>query len=78
MSAPCLTAVPITDADRWARICRIEAARTAHAATRQSLLELAAGYEALAGVVVEVDPDDPDLQSAVADRLHALAARKKA
>jgi len=63
----------------WVRICRIEAMRTAHIPTRDLLLELAAEYEALASSEVgAMDPDDFELQSAVADRLQALAMKMKA
>jgi len=40
-------------------------------------VELAAQFESIAGQEVEVDPDDSDLQNAVADRLTELAARKR-
>ena len=62
----------------WARRCRVEAARAAHPSTQQFLLELAAEFEAVAGEAVVIDPDDQDLQNAVADRLHSLAAKTKA
>jgi len=51
----------------------VEAARTTHGPTRTLLLELAAEYEAINGEPVTIDPDDPALQDAVADRLVALA-----
>ena len=63
------------DEAEWARACRIEAARTTHAQTRDLLLMLAAEYEGLAGKAVDLHPDDHDVQSAVADRLQASAAR---
>jgi hypothetical protein len=65
----------ITDAAEWARRCHIEAARAIHPSTRAFLLELAAEYEAISGEAVSLDPDDIDLQNAVADRLAALAAK---
>lgn len=61
----------------WARLCRIEAMRTTHEATRALLVDLAAEYEAMAGRSVDIDPDDRDLQNAVADRL-SLAAKRNA
>lgn len=61
----------------WARICRIEAARTTNRETRDFLLELAAKYEALAGRSAVIHPDDHELQSAVAERLHASAEQRK-
>jgi hypothetical protein len=60
-----------------ARRCRIEAARAIHPSTKAFLLELAAEYEALSGETVDLDPDDTDLQSAVADRLAVLAAKRR-
>ena len=69
--------VSITDAQKWARTCRIESARATHQKTREFLLELAAEYDAIAGKPVSIDPDDPALQGGVADRLHAVAARRK-
>jgi hypothetical protein len=39
------------------------------------LLKLAAEFEAAAGAIVQLDPDDPDVQDAVADRLAEVAAR---
>jgi hypothetical protein len=68
---------PLTHPEEWARRCRIEAARAIHPKTKSFLLELAAELEAVAGRVVELDPDDAELQSAVADRLAELAARRK-
>jgi hypothetical protein len=62
----------------WARRCRVEAARAAHPSTKAFLLELASEFEAIAGEVVVIDPDDHELQSAVADRLYSLAAKTKA
>ena len=67
---------PFTHAVEWARRCRIEAARAIHPKTKAFLLEIAEQYEAVAGETVDLDPDDPELQSAVADRL-AEAARRK-
>ena len=61
----------------WARRCRIEAARAIHPKTRAFLLDLAAEYEAIAGIAVELDPDDAELQSAVADRLAEVASRRR-
>jgi hypothetical protein len=46
--------------------------------TKAFLLELAAECEAPSGETVNFDPDDLDVQNAVADRLSALAARRKA
>jgi|SRR3954447_18317237 hypothetical protein len=68
----------ITDAAPWARRCHIEAARAIHPSTKAFLLELAAEYEALSGETVDVDPDDTELQNAVADRLAELAAKRRA
>jgi len=65
----------MNDAAEWARRCHIEAARAIHPSTKAFLLELAAEYEAIAGEVVDLDPDDMDLQNAVADRLSSLAAK---
>jgi len=67
---------PATDAVGWARRCRIESARAIHPTTRAFLDELAAHFEQLAGSPAEIDPDDPDLQQAVADRLAEVAARE--
>ena len=69
---------PITAPAEWARRCRIEAARAIHPSTKAFLLELAAEYEAISGETVNLDPDDTDLQNAVADRLAALAAKRRA
>jgi hypothetical protein len=66
------------DPAKWARRCRIEAMRATHPTTKDFLLELAAEYESLAGEVVAQDPDDPDLQNAVADRLASLASKRRA
>jgi hypothetical protein len=66
---------PMIDAVERARLCRIEAARATSLHKRHRLLALAAKYEAIAGR--SVDPDDPELQGAVADRLHQLAAKKR-
>jgi hypothetical protein len=67
----------ITDPAKWARRCHVEAVRAIHPATKAFLLELAAEFEAISGEMVKVDPDDTDLQNAVADRLAELAARKE-
>jgi hypothetical protein len=45
--------------------------------TKSFLLELAGELEAIAGKTVKLDPDDTELQSAVADRLAELAARRR-
>jgi len=51
---------------------------TSHSSlTKAFLLELAAQLENVAGKAVYLDPDDKDLQQAVADRLAELAARKR-
>ena len=68
----------ITDAADWARRCHIEAARAMHPSTKAFLLKLAAEYEAISGEAVNLDPDDSDLQNAVADRLATLAAKTRA
>ena len=65
------------DAAEWARRCRIEAVRAIHPSTKEFLLELAVKFEAIAGEIVNLDPDDVDLQNAVADRLDALAAQRR-
>lgn len=49
---------PSADPLGWARQCRIEAARAIHPSTRAFLLKLAAEFEAVAGEVVVLDPDD--------------------
>jgi hypothetical protein len=67
-----------TDAAKWARRCHIEAARAIHPTTKAFLLELAAQYEALSGEAAAIDPDDTELQNAVADRLATLAAKRRA
>ena len=59
-----------------ARRCRIEAARAIHPSIKSFLLELAAEFEAASGETLKLDPDDPELQDAVADRLALLAARR--
>ena len=66
-----------TDPLGWARRCRIEAARAIHPLTKAFLTELAAHFEELAGATADLDPDDPDLQKAVADRLAEVAARER-
>lgn len=68
---------PLADAAEWARKCRIEAVRAIHPSTKKFLLELAAKYEAISGELVNLDPDDVDLQNAVADRLALLAAQRR-
>ena len=68
---------PMIDAATWARRCHIEAARAIHPSTKAFLLELAAEFEAICGVAVNLDPDDTELQSAVADRLAEVAAKKR-
>jgi hypothetical protein len=70
-----ISVVKDMDEGDWARSCRIEAARTADPQTRDFLLELAAEYEAISGRSAEIHPDDQDLQSAVAERLHATAQK---
>lgn len=59
--------MPTANAAEWARICRIEAARASHPATRDFLLDLATGYEAIAG--------EP---TSIADRLMGQARKKSA
>jgi hypothetical protein len=61
----------------WARRCRIEAARAIHPSTKTFLIDLAAEFEAIAGETVNLDPDDIELQNAVAERLAELAARRR-
>jgi hypothetical protein len=68
---------PLTHPRDWARRCRIEAARAIHPSTKAFLLELAAQFEAIAGETVDLDPDDMELQNAVAERLAELAAKRK-
>ncbi len=70
--------MPTANAAEWARICRIEAARASHPAIRDFLLDLATGYEAIAGQPANINPDDSDLQQAVADRLMGQARKKSA
>lgn len=65
----------VADPLGWARRCRIEAARAIHPSTKAFLVDLAAQFEKLAGEKVNLDPDDPDLQNAVAERLAELARR---
>jgi hypothetical protein len=67
---------PLTHPAEWARRCRIEAVRAIHPLTKTFLLDLAMRFEALSGEIVSLDPDDHELQNAVADRLAELAARK--
>ena len=66
---------PLQDAAEWARKCRIEAVRAIHPSTKEFLLELATKFEAIAGEMVNLDPDDVELQDAVADRLDVAAKR---
>jgi hypothetical protein len=68
---------PLTNPIEWARRCRIEEARAIHPSTKRFLLELAEQFEAIAGQRVKLNPDDPELQNAVADRLTEVAARKR-
>ena len=68
---------PLTHPVEWARRCRIEAARAIHPATKAFLIELAGQFETAAGEKVVLDPDDPDLQNAVAERLLEIAAKKR-
>lgn len=68
---------PLEDAADWARKCRIEALRAIHPSTKAFLLELAAKYEAITGEIVNLDPDDVEVQNAVADRLAVLAAQRR-
>ena len=68
---------PLDAAADWARKCRIEAVRAIHPSTKEFLLELAANYEAISGEVVNLDPDDVELQNAVADRFAVLAAQRR-
>ena len=67
---------PLTHPIEWARRCRIEAARAIHPSTKAFLLELAKQFEAIGGETVNLHPDDPDLQNAVAERLAEIAIRK--
>lgn len=67
----------MTDPKLRARLCRIEAARATHQQTKDLLLELASEFDAIAGDTGEIHPDDPELQGAVADRLHALAEKNR-
>jgi hypothetical protein len=68
---------PLEDAAELARKCRIETARAIHPSTKDFLLGLAAKYEAISGEIVNLDPDDLELQNAVADRLAVLAAQRR-
>ena len=68
---------PLTHPLEWARRCHIEARRAIHPSTKMFLLELTAQFEALAGETVKLDPDDSELQQAVADRLAEIAAKKR-
>ena len=61
----------------WARRCRIEAARAIHPSTKAFLLDLAGEFEAIAGEPVNLDPDDIELQNAVAERLAELAVKRR-
>jgi hypothetical protein len=67
---------PLTHPIEWARRCRVEAARAIHPSTKAFLLELAEQFEAIAGETVNLSPDDPELQNAVAERLAEVAVRK--
>jgi len=66
----------LDDPAEWARRCRIEAARAIHPDTKAFLLELTARFEAASGQAVMIDPDDTELQTAVADRLFEIAKRR--
>lgn len=66
---------PRDDPLGWARRCRIEAVRAIHPSTKSFLIELAMEFEAVAGATTNIDPDDADLQGALADRLAELVAR---
>jgi hypothetical protein len=68
---------PLSRPAQWARRCKIEAARAIHPKTKAFVLELAEQFEAIAGEIVYVDPDDADLQNAVADRLSETAKRMR-
>jgi hypothetical protein len=68
---------PLTHPIEWARRCSIEAARAIHPSTKAFLLELAEQFEAIAGETVDLSPDDPELQNAVAERLAEIAVRKR-
>ena len=68
---------PLIHSFEWARRCRIEAARAIHPSTKAFLLELAEHFETVAGETVTLNPDDPELQNAVAERLIEIAARKR-
>jgi len=68
---------PVTNPLGWARRTRIEAARAIHPSTKAFLLGLAEQFEAIAGQTVRLDPDDPELQHAVAERLAEIAAQKR-
>jgi len=68
---------PLEDAAEWARKCRVEAVRAIHPTTKEFLLGLAAHYDAISGEKGNLDPDDVELQNAVADRLAALAAQRR-
>jgi hypothetical protein len=78
VSAADAVRMPTANAAEWARISRIEAARASHPATREFLLDLAAGYEAIAGEPANIHPDDAELQEAIADRLMDRARTKSA
>lgn len=66
----------MSNPSEWSRRCRIEAARAIHPMTKDFLLELARELEIMSGETVNVDPDDMDLQTAIADRLSEVAKRK--
>lgn len=65
------------DASWWARKCRIEAVRAMNSRTKAFLLDLATYFEAAAGECIIINPDDSELQGAVADRLEALAEKRR-
>jgi len=67
----------LTDPLEWARRCRIEAVRAIHPSTKAFLLELAEQFEAIAGETANLNPDDPELQNAVAERLAEISARER-
>ena len=72
-----MAANPLFHTIEWARRCRIEAARAIHPSTKEFLLELANHFETVGGETVELSPDDPELQNAVAERLIEIAAKKR-
>ena len=68
---------PTDNVSSLARKCRIEAVRAMNSRTKAFLLDLAAYFEAAAGECVIINPDDTELQGAVADRLESLAAKRR-